>query len=283
VATLRGVAMELEDCAFPLLKEVRLGSDPYDLFDGVDYFFLLGAKPRGPGMERRDLLQENGIKFVEQGKAINRGASKDPIIFVVGNPCNTNCWIAMQHARDVSPTRFFAMTRLDENRARAQLAMRARVPVDAVGPVTIWGNHSALQVPDYVHTKIQGKPCLEVIRDHAWLEDVFVPLVQKRGATVIAARGKSSAASAAQAALYGFRSLLFPSPPGECFSVSLLSDGNPYGIQKNLIFSFPCTCLGHGQVKICGGLEWTETMKRRISMAERELLEERHTVEQLIS
>ncbi len=282
VGALRGVAMELDDCAFPLLREVRLGSDPYEIFEGVHYAFLVGAKPRGPGMERKDLLQENGVKFIEQGKALSEKASRDALVLVVGNPCNTNCWIAMKHAKGLSPRQFFAMTRLDQNRAQAFLANKAKVPVDEVKKVAIWGNHSALQVPDFYHAEIGGKPAIEVIRDAAWFEKEFIPGVQKRGAEVIAARGKSSAASAANAALDAMRSLLVPTPKGDWFSMGVYAEGNPYGVTGDLIFSFPCVSRGDGKFEIVAGAAWNEFLKEKIALSEKELLEERSLVQHLV-
>lgn len=279
---LKGVVMELEDCAFPLLKEIKIGSDPFEVFAGVHYAILVGAKPRGTGMERKDLLSENGKIFIEQGKALGAAAAKDVLVLVVGNPCNTNCLIALHHASQIPRTRFFAMMRLDQNRAIAALAKKAQVPVTAVERMAVWGNHSATQVPDFLHARIQGKPVLEVIRDRKWLEEDFFAHVQKRGAAVIAARGKSSAASAAHAALYSIRSLVFPTPEREWFSCALCSDGNPYGIKEGLIFSFPCRSKGDGKVEIVKGLDWDEFLKNKIALTERELLEERELIAHLI-
>ncbi|HEY5259828.1 MAG TPA: malate dehydrogenase, partial [Rhabdochlamydiaceae bacterium] len=221
---LKGVVMELEDCAFPLLKEVVIGSDPKKVFAGVNIAILIGSKPRGPGMERKDLLTDNGKIFIDQGNALGEVAAEDVLIFVVGNPCNTNCLIAMHHAPKIPRDRFFAMTRLDQNRATSFLAKKAHVPVTAVQRAVIWGNHSATQVPDFMHATIHHKPVPEVIQDHKWLKEEFIPMVQKRGAAVIAARGKSSAASAANAVIDSIRSLILPTPEGEWFSVGLSSD-----------------------------------------------------------
>ena len=279
--SLRGVVMELEDCAFPLLQEVRIGSDPAEVFKDVDYAFLIGAKPRGPGMERRDLLEANGKIFIEQGKALNKAAPK-ALVLVVGNPCNTNCLITLKNAPDMNPSQFFAMTRLDQNRAISLLAKKAHVSLTDVTHVTVWGNHSAAQVPDFLNAKIGGKPALDVIKDRQWAEDVFVPEVQKRGATVIAARGKSSAASAANAALESMQSLIFPTQGDHLFSVSLLSDGNPYGISPGLIFSFPCRSKGDGKIEIVKGLSWDTYLQEKISLVEKELIEEREAIRELI-
>jgi malate dehydrogenase len=281
IDALKGVVMELEDCAFPLLQEIRFGNDPHEVFEGVNYAFLIGAKPRGPGMERKDLLAENGKIFINQGKALNDRAAPDLLTLVVGNPCNTNCLITIKHAPRFSPLRFHAMTRLDQNRASSMLAKKAGVPVTAVSHVAIWGNHSATQVPDFVNALINGKPALDVIGDRKWLENEFVPQVQKRGAAVIAARGKSSAASAASAALDAMRSLIFPTPEGEWISTSLLSNGNPYGIQEGLIFSFPCRSAGEGKVEVLKA-PLDEFLKEKIALTEKELLEERELIKDLL-
>ncbi len=275
LTALEGVKMELEDCAFPLLREIKIGSDPRLLFEGVHYALLVGASPRGPGMERSELLQENGKIFVEQGKALNDVADRDVIVLVVGNPCNTNCLIAMQNAPKLSPRNFHAMTRLDQNRAVWQLAKRANVPVTDVKRVTIWGNHSSTQVPDFVNAEIQGKPAPEVIEDHAWLKGEFISSVQKRGAAVIAARGKSSAASAASAAIDAMKALVTPTPKGEWFSSGVWSEGNPYGIAEGLIFSFPCRSMGNGEWEIVPDLKRTDFLNSRLKTTEKELIEER--------
>lgn len=278
LGALNGVVMELEDCAFPLLKEIKTGSDPHKVFEGVSYALLVGAKPRGPGMERKDLLTENGKIFIGQGKALNAVAAKDLVTLVVGNPCNTNCLIAMKNAPNMDPKRFFAMTMLDQNRATSMLAKKAGAPVSAVERVTIWGNHSATQVPDFVHATISKKPASELISDRKWLEHEFVSKVQKRGAEVIAARGKSSAASAANAILDTVRALAFPTAKESWFSVALLSDGNSYGVKEGLIFSFPCRSLGNGKVEIVKDLKWDSFLKEKIALTEKELLEERQLI-----
>ncbi len=276
---LKGIVMELEDCGFPHLKEIKVGSDPEEIFGDVNVAVLVGAKPRGPGMERKDLLSENGKIFVGQGEALNRVAAKDVTVFVVGNPCNTNCLIAMHHAPDIPKERFHAMTRLDQNRAQFQLAKKAGVSVDAVENVVIWGNHSATQVPDFVNAKIDGKKASEMIFDQKWLEGEFMETVQKRGAAVIAARGKSSAASAANAILDGVHALFNPGPT---FSSCIFSDGNPYGVQEGLIFSFPCTLISPGVVKIVSDFEITPFLKEKLVATEKELLEERDAVAHLL-
>lgn len=280
--SLKGVVMELQDCAYPLLQEVRIGSDPYEIFEGVHYAFLIGAKPRGPGMERKDLLAENGKIFIDQGKALGEKAASDVLVLVVGNPANTNCLIALNHAKGLPSSRFHAMTRLDQNRAGAFLAQKAQVAVTAVDHVTIWGNHSSTQVPDFLNARISGKSALDCIKDRKWCEEEFLPLVQKRGAQVIAARGKSSAGSAAHAALYAMRSLIFPTPEGDWFSSALLSNGNPYGVKEGIIFSFPCRSKGNGEVEIVKGLVWDDFLKGKIALTEQELLEERSLISHLL-
>ncbi|HSX12593.1 MAG TPA: malate dehydrogenase, partial [Rhabdochlamydiaceae bacterium] len=282
IESLKGVVMELEDCAFPLLKEIKMGSDPYKIFEGVHYALLVGAKPRGPGMERKDLLIDNAKIFIEQGKALGEVASPDVLVHVVGNPCNTNCLIAMHHAPKIPRAQFFAMTRLDENRAKSMLAKKAGVEVTAVTKVAIWGNHSSTQVPDFIHAKIKGRSVTEQIKDIPWLEGKFIEEVQKRGAAVIAARGKSSAASAAHAVLDSVKALIQPTAKGDWFSVALLSNQNPYGIKEDLIFSFPCISKGAGKVEIVKGLEWNPFLKEKIHLSEKELLEEREAVKALI-
>jgi malate dehydrogenase len=280
--SLKGVVMELEDCAFPLLKEIKTGSDPIQVFEGVNYALLVGAKPRGPGMERKDLLASNGAIFIEQGQALNTSAAPDVLILVVGNPCNTNCLIAMHHAPKIPKDRFFAMMRLDQNRAKSILAAKAKVAITEVSHVAVWGNHSATQVPDFVNARIQGKPALDVIKDRKWCEEEFIPFVQKRGATVIAARGKSSAASAANAMIDSMRSLVLPTPAGDWFSIGLISNENTYGIKEDLIFSFPCRSKGDGKVEIVKDVPWDFFLKNKIVLSEKELLEERELVAHLL-
>lgn len=279
---LKGVVMELEDCAFPLLKEIKIGSDAAEVFKGVNYALLIGAKPRGPGMERKDLLAENGKIFIEQGKALNAAAAKDVIVLVVGNPANTNCLIAMSHAPNIPKNRFFSMMRLDQNRAASLLAQKAAAPITDVSNVCVWGNHSATQVPDFMNAKIRGRPALDLIKDRKWCEEEFIPQVQKRGATVIAARGKSSAASAANAAIDTINSLILPTAEGEWFSVGMYSDGNPYGIRNDLIFSFPCRSRGNGQLEIIKGVPWDPFFEAKIKLSEKELVEERDLIAHLL-
>jgi malate dehydrogenase len=275
---LEGVKMELQDCAFPLLKEINIGSDPKILFRDVHYAFLIGAKPRGPGMERGDLLKENGNIFVGQGKALNEVADKNVQVLVVGNPCNTNCLIAMKHAPRIPKENFHAMTRLDQNRAVAMLAEKAKVNISDVSQMTIWGNHSSTQVPDATHVMIQGKPIDKIISDAEWFEKSLIPTVQKRGAAVIAARGKSSAASAANAILDAAKALEYPTPSGTWFSSAVFTGNNPYGIDPDLIFSFPCRSLGHGKYEIVKNVQWSDFIAKKIRESEKELIEEKNLV-----
>jgi malate dehydrogenase len=275
---LEGVRMELEDSAFPLLKEIIIGSNPFEVFQGIHYALLVGAKPRGPGMERKDLLGENSKIFIEQGKALNESAERNVKILVVGNPCNTNCLIAMKNAPHIPPSNFHAMTRLDQNRAAAQLAKKAKVDISEVKRVTIWGNHSSTQVPDFYNATIKGKPASEVIQDLNWLEKEFIDTIQKRGAAVINARGKSSAASAANAAIDAMKSILSPTLAGNWFSTAVWSEGNPYGIDNNLFFSFPCRSEGKGDYAIVPNVPWNDFLKNKIKLSEKELQEERDIV-----
>lgn len=275
---LSGVKMELEDCAFPLLSEIVIGSDPQLVFGGVEYAFLVGAKPRGPGMERKDLLSENGKIFVSQGKALNAVASKEVRVLVVGNPCNTNCLIALHNAPDINPMQFQAMTRLDENRAIAQLANKAKRPVTSVARMTIWGNHSNTQVPDFVNAHIDKKPVVEVIKDLHWLENDFISTVQKRGAEIINARGKSSAASAASAALDAMRAWIYKTEADTWFSCGIHSRENSYGIDSDLVFSFPCISAGDRGCKVVDNIRWNRFLEEKIRASEKELKEERDLV-----
>jgi len=278
---LEGVAMELDDCAFPLLQGMVLTSDLKAGFDGVNWALLIGSRPRGPGMERNDLIKINGPIFVGQGKAINDHAAKDVRVAVVGNPCNTNALIAMHAAKDLPKQRFTAMTRLDENRAKAQLAQKAKRPVTSITNGTIWGNHSATQVPDFTNTKIDGKPAHEVISDHAWLKGDFFKTVQQRGAAIIAARGSSSAASAASALIDHVRDLHTPTTKGEWHSVCVVSDGS-YGVKEGLISSFPVTSDGKGNWEIVKGLKVDAFMQEKIAATVKELEMERSVVADLL-
>ncbi|MBM3198521.1 MAG: malate dehydrogenase [Chlamydiae bacterium] len=276
---LKGVVMELEDCASPLLAEIRYGADSKEIFDNAEYVFLVGAKPRGPGMERRDLLIDNARLFKEQGSALDAVAHPNVLTLVIGNPCNTNCLIAQACAKRIAKERFFAMTRLDQNRARALIAKRAGVPVTTISPIVIWGNHSSTQVPDIWHATIEGEPLRDRL-PRAWLETDFFSLVQERGTKIIEARGKSSAASAAQAAIDAMRSLIFPG--NELFSMGVLSTGNPYGIQEGLVFSFPCISEGEGQIRVAPSLEIPPLLRKKLSDTEQELDEERRAVQELL-
>lgn len=277
IKSLQGVVMELEDCAYPLLKEIKIGSDPNEVFGDIDLALLVGAKPRGPGMERQDLLGDNGKIFVGQGKALNRVAKKNARIFVVGNPANTNCLICMHNAPNLPRENFFAMTRLDQNRAVTQLAKKAHVDTTDVTDVFIWGNHSATQVPDFVNARIHNRPAMEVITDHTWLKTTFMSQVQKRGAAIIDARGKSSAASAANAAIDSIHAFDQRTP----FSVSLHSTGNPYGVADDLIFSFPCV-MKNGKATIIEGKTIDPFLSEKIKLSEKELIEEREMVKHLL-
>ncbi len=278
LGALAGVKMELDDCAFRLLSEVVIGSDPNEIFAGVQYAFLVGAKPRGPGMERKDLLSENGKIFVSQGKALNTAASKDVRVLVVGNPCNTNCLIALRNAPDLHPSQFQAMMRLDENRAVAQLAKKAQRPVAQVAKMTIWGNHSSSQVPDFTHATIDKKPVYQIISDIHWLENEFITTVQKRGAEIIQARGKSSAASAASAAIDAMRSWVYKTEADTWFSCARLAGVNSYGIDPDLVFSFPCVNSKDGECTIVDNLSWNSFLEEKIRASEKELKEERELV-----
>jgi malate dehydrogenase len=276
---LEGVAMELEDCAFELLAGVSLSSDPKLAFKDVSWALLVGSKPRGKGMERGDLIRENGPIFVGQGQALE-GAASDVRILVVGNPCNTNCLIAMRNAPSIPKDRWFAMTRLDHNRAAAQLADKAGRPVSDVTNVSIWGNHSATQFPDYFHAKINGVAATEVIQERDWLEGDFISRVQKRGAEIIQARGKSSAASAANAVIGHMRSMTFGTPADDWTSAAICSDGS-YGVPEGLISSFPLRVAG-GSWQIVEGLEHDAFAQKKIEASIRELEEERAVVQDLL-
>ncbi|EKD70056.1 MAG: hypothetical protein ACD_46C00658G0009 [uncultured bacterium] len=276
---LKGVAMELEDCAFPLLKKVRITSNVNEAMKEVNWAVLVGSVPRKDGMERSDLLNINGKIFTAQGRAINENAASDVRVFVVGNPCNTNCLIAMHNAPNIPRDRFYAMTLLDEFRARSQLAIKANVDVDAISQMIIWGNHSATQYPDFYHAKINGKPATDIITDIHWLQNDFIPIVQKRGAEVIKARGASSAASAANAALMTVYNLTHDTAQGETFSVARCSQGE-YGIDEGLIFSMPCRTEG-GKLKVITGLTQNEFGQQKIQLTLDELRKEKEMVKEL--
>jgi malate dehydrogenase len=281
MAALNGVAMELDDCAFPLLAGLVLTSEPKVAFKDANWCLLVGSKPRGPGMERNDLIRENGPIFTGQGRAIAENAARDVRVAVVGNPCNTNCLIAMHSTKGVPPERFSAMTRLDQNRAQAQLAQKAKVHQNQVRNALIWGNHSSTQVPDFVHATIGGKPAADVIGDRAWLEGDFVKVVQQRGAAIIAARGLSSAASAANALIDHVRDLRTATPKGEWRSVCVRSDGS-YGVPEGLIFSYPVRADGKGGWSIVQGLELDAFLKKGLSATVQELEQERELVKDLL-
>lgn len=277
--SLEGVAMELDDCAFPLLKRVVCTSDLKTAMDGVNWSLLVGSVPRKQGMERSDLLQINGGIFTKQGQAINDYASDNVRVFVVGNPCNTNCLIAKHHAKDIPDDRFFAMTTLDELRARTQLAKKAGVDVTAVTEMTIWGNHSATQYPDFYNAKINGVSAAQVINDETWLKETFVSTVQQRGAAVIKARGSSSAASAANAIVTGVNHLVTNTPSNESFSMCHSSRGE-YGVDEGLIFSFPCRTEG-GELKVIQNLKHNAFGQERFDLTLNELRQERDIVKSL--
>jgi malate dehydrogenase len=278
---LKGVVMELDDCAFPLLKDVVATSDPNEGFKDCNWCMLVGSKPRGPGMERSDLLKDNGKIFIGQAKAIEANAAKDVRILVVGNPCNTNCLIAMNNAPSIPKNRWFAMTRLDENRAKSMIAKKAGVDVKEVTNLAIWGNHSPTMYTDFYNAKISGKPVTEVIKDEEWLKGEFQGLVGKRGAAVIAARGASSAASAANAALSTVRSLYNKTPDGDWTSVCVPSDGS-YGVPAGLISSFPVQSDGNGGYKIVQGLPVNAFAKGAIEKTVAELVSEKETVKDML-
>ena len=276
---LKGVQMELEDCAFPLLKKITITDDLNVAMRDVNWAILVGSVPRKAGMERSDLLNINGKIFTAQGRAINDHAASDVRVFVVGNPCNTNCLIAMHNAPDVPRDRFYAMTMLDELRARSQLAIKAGKDVSDVSQMIVWGNHSATQYPDFYHARISDKPATDVITDINWLRNDFIPIIQKRGASVIAARGASSAASAANAALMTVYHLVHDTPQGETFSVARCSQGE-YGVDEGLIFSVPCRTEG-GKLKVVTGFEQNEFGEEKIKITLDELRQERDAVMQL--
>jgi malate dehydrogenase len=277
---LGGVVMELDDCAFPLLKGIVPTASLEEGFRGVNWAVLVGSVPRKAGMERKDLLGINGKIFVGQGQAIAKQAASDVRVHVVGNPCNTNCLIAMNNAKSVPADRWFAMTRLDENRAKCQLARKAGVDITAVSNVAIWGNHSATQYPDFYNARINGRPAPQVITDEAWLKGEFISTVQQRGAAVLKARGLSSAASAANAVVDSVRSIVNPTAAGDWQSVCVCSDGS-YGVERGLISSFPVR--SHGQkLEIVQGVPVNEFSRAKIDASVNELKEERAMVSELL-
>lgn len=276
---LKGIVMELEDCAFPLLEKVTMTHEPMEAFSDVDLALLIGAKPRGPGMERKDLILENAPIFVEQGKAIDKMAKKNVQVLVVGNPSNTNCLIAIHQLKRIAPTHFHAMTRLDYNRAVYHLAKKIQQPIESIHNLTIWGNHSTTQVPDVINVTCYKKPLSDYL-DRQYLEDEFIPMIQNRGAEVIKARGKSSAGSAAQAIIDASKSLF--ADQGHPFCTAVIGKNNPYQIDSDLVFSYPCIALGGGYYQIRPGFIFDEIMEERIKKTQRELIEEMNQVRHLL-
>src|SRR6201996_1388089 len=279
VKAAEGTAMELDDCAFPMLAGVDIYDDPNQAFDGVNIALLVGARPRSKGMERGDLLEANGGIFKPQGQALNDHAASDIKVLVVGNPANTNCLIAQSNARDIPRERFTAMMRLDHNRAIAQVAGKAGAAISDVSNMTIWGNHSATQYPDVFHAKVNGQNAADAISDQGWIESDFIPTVQKRGAAIIEARGASSAASAANAAIDHVRNWVLGTPDGDWVSMAIPTDGS-YGIEEGIFAGHPCTCSG-GEYSIVQGLELDDFSRSRIDASVKELSEEREAVKQL--
>jgi malate dehydrogenase len=277
---LKGVMMELDDCAFPLLHRMVPASDPMVAFKDADVALLVGARPRGPGMERKDLLEANGKIFAPQGQALDKVAKREVKILVVGNPANTNCLIAMKNAKSLKPAQFTAMMRLDHNRATSQIAQKIGKPNASVKKVTVWGNHSATQYPDLFQAECEGKKVWPTINDPAWLESVFIPTVQKRGAAIIEARGLSSAASAANAAIDHVRSWVLGTPAGDWVSMGIPADGS-YGIPEGVLYGYPVTCSG-GQVQIVKGIEVSDFSRKRMDATLKELHEERDGVKHLL-
>jgi malate dehydrogenase len=276
---LKGVAMELEDCAFPLLAGIVQTDDANVAFKDTDFALLVGARPRGPGMERKDLLEANAAIFSAQGKAIDANASRDIKVLVVGNPANTNALITQRNAPSINPRQFTAMTRLDHNRAMSQLADKTGTTINDVTNMTIWGNHSATQYPDLHHAKVNGKPAIDLV-EQDWYENDFIPTVQQRGAAIIAARGASSAASAANAAIAHMRTWALGTAEGDWASMGIYSDGS-YGIAEGLIYSFPCVCKD-GDWSIVQGLEINDFSRGKMQATEQELTEERDAVQHLL-
>jgi len=277
---LRGVMMELDDCAFPLLHGMLPASDPMIAFKDADIALLVGARPRGPGMERKDLLEANGKIFAPQGKALDAVAKRDVKVLVVGNPANTNCLIAMKNAPSLKPVQFTAMMRLDHNRSLTQVAQKIGKPVSAVRKMVIWGNHSATQYPDLFQAECDGKKIWPLINDQAWLEKTFIPTVQKRGAAIIEARGLSSAASAANAAIDHVRDWVLGTPAGDWVSMGIASDGS-YGIAEGVLYGMPVTCKG-GRYQRVQGIEISDFGRKRMDATLKELHEERDGIKHLL-
>ncbi len=277
---LKGVMMELDDCAFPLLQGMVPTADPMVAFKDADVALLVGARPRGPGMERKDLLEANGKIFTPQGKALSAVASRDVKVLVVGNPANTNCLIAMNNAPELKPSNFSAMMRLDHNRALTQVAQKTGKAVSAIRKMAVWGNHSATQYPDVFHAEVDGQKAWSLINDQSWLEKEFIPTIQKRGAAIIEARGLSSAASAANAPLDHLRHWVHGSRDGDWVSMGIPSDGS-YGIPEGMVYGFPVTCK-NGRYEIVKGLDQSEFSKARMQATLKELQEERESIKQLL-
>jgi malate dehydrogenase len=277
---LKGVMMELDDCAFPLLHGMLAADDPKRAFKDAQIALLVGARPRGPGMERKDLLSANGKIFQPQGRALNEVAARDVRVLVVGNPANTNALIAMKNAPDLKPTQFTAMMRLDHNRARSQIAAKLGKPVSAVRKTIVWGNHSATQYPDIFHAECDGKKAWETINDQDWLEKTFIPTVQKRGAAIIEARGLSSAASAASAAIDHLRDWVHGTPEGDWVSMGIPADGS-YGIPEGVLYGMPVVCR-NGAYQVVQGLEVSEFARGKMSATLKELHEERDGIKDLL-
>ncbi|MGH8719110.1 MAG: malate dehydrogenase [Burkholderiales bacterium] len=276
----KGVVMELDDCAFPLLSGISVTDDPKAAFRDVDIALLVGAKPRSKGMERKDLLEANGAIFTTQGKALDEVASRNVKVLVVGNPANTNAYIAMKNARSLAPKNFTAMMRLDHNRALTQISAKTGKPVTSVKKMIVWGNHSATQYPDLSHAEVDGKKAVDLIGDLSWVEQTFVPTVQKRGAAIIEARGLSSAASAANAAIDHIRDWVYGTRENDWVSMGIVSDGS-YGIPEGVIYGYPVTCA-NGSYRIVPNLSVSEGGKSRMKATHQELLEERDSVKHLL-
>jgi malate dehydrogenase len=277
---LTGVIMELDDCAFPLLQSIIPTADPKVAFRDADVALLVGARPRGPGMERKDLLEANGKIFGPQGQALSEGAKRDVKVLVVGNPANTNCLIAMKNARELKPANFSAMMRLDHNRSLTQIAQKVGKPVSSVRRMTVWGNHSATQYPDVFNVEVDGKKVWPAINDQAWLEQQFIPTIQKRGAAIIDARGLSSAASAANAAIDHVRNWVYGTADGDWVSMGLPADGS-YGIEEGVIYGYPATCRD-GRYQIVQGREVSDFSRSRMQATLKELHEERDSIKHLL-
>jgi malate dehydrogenase len=280
MTALNGVVMELDDCAFPLLQSIVASDDPTIAFRDVDVALLVGARPRSKGMERKDLLEANGAIFTTQGRALSEVASRDVRVLVVGNPANTNCYIAMRNAKDLKPSNFSAMMRLDHNRALTQIAQKVGKPVASVRKMTVWGNHSATQYPDLYSAEVDGKKAAALINDQAWIENQFIPTIQQRGAAIIQARGLSSAASAANAAMDHVRDWISGSREGDWVSMGIPSDGS-YGIPEGVIYGYPVTCR-NGAYEIVKGIDVSDFSRARMQATLKELQEERDSIKHLL-